>query len=192
MNIQLRLHSKEQLGTTRYTALHQGIPRPFQPLKRRHVQHQPHAISAAVLQDLVAAASTQHPGLAAGAAVNSLVFITGINVLLKGLTVEGVLNSWLLGTAVYSAFGPGGYLLVCLYFIFGTLVTKIKLEQKQKENIAEARSGRRSSGSVWGSGSAGTACAVLALLTGRFDIWQARAPFARVLGCGRHCLLWVL
>lgn len=76
-------------------------------------------------QDLVAAASTQHPGLAAGAAVNSLVFITGINVLLKGLTVEGVLNSWLLGTAVYSAFGPGGYLLVCLYFIFGTLVSQL-------------------------------------------------------------------
>jgi hypothetical protein len=62
---------------------------------------------------------------------------------LQGLTWEGVLNSWLLGTTVFAAFGAGGYALVCLYFIFGTLVTKVKLEQKQKEGIAEARSGRR-------------------------------------------------
>ncbi len=49
-------------------------------------------------------------------------YIAGIRVLLSGLTLEGVLNSWLLGTVVYSAFGAGGYLIVCLYFIFGTLV----------------------------------------------------------------------
>ena len=33
----------------------------------------------------------------------------------------------------------GGYVLVCLYFVFGSAVTKIKLEQKQAEGIAEAR-----------------------------------------------------
>jgi hypothetical protein len=72
---------------------------------------------------------------------------------LQGLTWEGVLNAWLLGTTVFAAFGRGGYLLVCLYFIFGTLVTKVKLEQKQKEGIAEARSGRR--GAVRRRGPAG-------------------------------------
>ena len=127
-----------------------------------------------------------------------------------GLTPAGVAHSWALGTAVYSAFGPGGYAMVCLYFILGSLVglslmqssialrhspyicacpvlplalaqskphhqhrstpltgglfagapqdnacagcaeiemllqvTKVKLAQKQKEGIAEARSGRR-------------------------------------------------
>lgn len=40
-----------------------------------------------------------------------------------GLTPAGVAHSWLLGTLVYAAFGPGGYLLVCLYFIFGSAVS---------------------------------------------------------------------
>ena len=125
---------------------------------------------------------------------NSLVFLTGYKVLRKGLTPAGVAHSWALGASVFSAFGPGGYLLVCLYFIFGTLVsmdvcavvvgsfvkascagsstpqpctqsrctrhanapggvlharhawpqaTKLKMEQKQREGIAEARSGQR-------------------------------------------------
>jgi len=64
---------------------------------------------------------------------------------------------------VMAAFGVRGYALVCLYFVFGSAVTKIKLEQKQAEGIAEARGGRRGVGSVWGSGIAGIACACLAL-----------------------------
>lgn len=75
------------------------------------------------LQDLLAAASTAHPGAAAGVAVNTAVFTTGIKVLLKGLTPVGVAHAWFLGASIYSAFGAGGYLLVCLYFIFGSLVS---------------------------------------------------------------------
>ena len=41
---------------------------------------------------------------------------------LTGLTPAGVLHSWVLGSAVYSAFGPGGYLLVCLYYLLGSAV----------------------------------------------------------------------
>ena len=67
---------------------------------------------------------------------------------------------------MFAAFGGGGYALVCLYFIFGSAVTKSKLEQKQAEGIAEARGGRRGVGSVWGSGIAGVLCA-LAALAGR-------------------------
>lgn len=91
----------------------------------------------------LAAASSHVPGLFTGAIINTLVYIFGIKVLLKGLTWPGVLSSWFLGTLSYSAFGPGAYSIVCLYFIAGSLVTKLKLEQKQKEGIAEARSGRR-------------------------------------------------
>ena len=43
-------------------------------------------------------------------------------------------------------------------------VTKLKLAQKQREGIAEAKSGRRGPGSMWGSGIAGTACAAAALV----------------------------
>ena len=52
--------------------------------------------------------------------MNTLVYVLGIRVLLAGLTWEGVLSSWLLGTLVYSAFGPGGYAIVCLYFLIGS------------------------------------------------------------------------
>ncbi len=56
-------------------------------------------------------------------AVNTAVFTTGIKVLLKGLTPVGVAHAWFLGASIYSAFGAGGYLLVCLYFIFGSVVS---------------------------------------------------------------------
>jgi uncharacterized protein (TIGR00297 family) len=48
-------------------------------------------------------------------------------------------------------------------------VTKIKLEQKEREGTAEANSGRRNVGSVWGSGSAGVLCALLALAYPEYD-----------------------
>lgn len=134
-------------------------------------------------QELLAAAASPSPGLVAGAAANTLVYTAGIRILLAGLTWEGVFTSWVLGTLTYSAFGPGAYLIVCTYFLVGSLVsgrwsgamrafcsvmlllfrglyittiqpstflilhwqvTKVKLEQKQREGIAEARSGRRS------------------------------------------------
>ena len=39
-----------------------------------------------------------------------------------GLTPAGVLHSWVLGASICSAFGTGGYALVCLYFLLGTAV----------------------------------------------------------------------
>lgn len=127
---------------------------------------------ASTVQNALHTAWQPHPGLASGVLVNSTVYVLGVQILLKGLTPAGVAHSWVLGTAVYSAFGPAGYALVCLYFILGSAVTKLKLKQKQKEGIAEARSGRRSPGSVWGSGSAGTLCALCALATGNAAFWQ--------------------
>jgi uncharacterized membrane protein len=50
------------------------------------------------------------------------VFTLGLPVLLSGLTPAGIAHSWLLGTAIFSAFGGRGYLLICLYFVIGSLV----------------------------------------------------------------------
>jgi uncharacterized protein (TIGR00297 family) len=142
-------------------------PRRQRGLARPKLRRWSSRASAAGLPDaaetFLAAALTSSPGLKVGVAANSLVYLLGIKVLLKGLRWEGIFSSWFLGTVSYAAFGPGGYLLVCLYFVVGSLVTKLKLEQKQKEGIAEARSGRRGLGSVLGSGAAGMACATLAL-----------------------------
>lgn len=56
-------------------------------------------------QDLLVAAQSPHPGLAVGCAVNALVYVTGIKVLLKGLTWPGVTTSWVLGSLSYAGGG---------------------------------------------------------------------------------------
>lgn len=125
-----------------------------------------------IFETAIAALQQAHPGVAAGFGFNTCVFIAGIRVLLAGLTPAGVANSWFLGGAVFSAFGWSGYLLVCVYFILGSAVTKFKLKEKEAAGIAEKRSGKRGPASVWGSGAAGVVCALLALLTGEYALFQ--------------------
>mmetsp|Transcript_6534 Transcript_6534/g.18833 ORF Transcript_6534/g.18833 Transcript_6534/m.18833 type:complete len:333 (-) Transcript_6534:330-1328(-) len=140
---------------------------------RKGRSHTATASLADTAQVLLSQALQPVPGLEPALFINTTVFVLGIRVLLAGLTPLAVANSWLLGTVVFAAFGWGGYVMVCLYFLVGSAVTKVKLKQKQAEGIAEARSGRRSVGSVWGSGSAGIACAAMALLqSDNHAIWQ--------------------
>ncbi|GFH13178.1 uncharacterized protein HaLaN_09009 [Haematococcus lacustris] len=69
---------------------------------------------------------------------------------------------------------------VAWLLLWAAQVTKMKLAQKQAEGIAEARSGQRGpaglgagvQASVWGSGIAGVACALAALATDSFPLWQ--------------------
>ncbi|GJP44924.1 hypothetical protein CLOM_g4324 [Closterium sp. NIES-68] len=95
--------------------------------------------------------------------VTSTIFAVGLPGLLAGLTVPGVLSAFLLGVTVWRAFYWPGFLIVCLYFILGTLVTKVKLKQKQQEGIAEKRSGRRGPWSVVGSAAAAVVCCLGAI-----------------------------
>ncbi|KAF6249503.1 integral membrane protein DUF92-domain-containing protein [Scenedesmus sp. NREL 46B-D3] len=163
------------MGTLAYF-MHLGHLVPLQALDFSTVLYRVAAISAActVIESLPASWLDDNltPGLVAGAAANSIVFAIGLPVLRKGLSGWGIAHAWLLGCGVYGAFGAGSYALMCLYFITGTLATRVKLQQKQHEGIAEARGGRRGPGSVWGSGAAAVYCAALALLTGQPAIWQ--------------------
>jgi len=68
------------------------------------------------------ALTSPQPGLLLGSGANTLVYILGNRVLLRGLTYQGVLSSWVLGSLVFSAFGARGYCIVCLYFLLGSLV----------------------------------------------------------------------
>ncbi|CAI5470067.1 unnamed protein product [Closterium sp. Yama58-4] len=95
--------------------------------------------------------------------VTSTIFGAGLPALLAGLTVPGILSAFLLGVTVWRAFYWPGFLIVCLYFILGTLVTKVKLKQKQQEGIAEKRSGRRGPWSVVGSAAAAVVCCLGAI-----------------------------
>lgn len=97
-------------------------------------------------------------------AVNTV--LLGIAAILpkKLLTPGGLANAWILGVLVWSCLGWQGYLLVMFYFLVGSGVTFIGKDQKEALGIAEARSGARGAGNVWGSALVGSVCAVLAFV----------------------------
>jgi uncharacterized protein (TIGR00297 family) len=83
----------------------------------------------------------------------------------KLLTPAGYLHAWILGVIVWGTLGWRGYTIVLFYFFVGSAVTKIGMERKEAEGIAEKRSGVRGPENVWGSAFGGTVCALLTLVT---------------------------
>lgn len=82
----------------------------------------------------------------------------------KLLTPMGYLHAWLLGVIVWGCLGWQGYGVVMFYFLVGSGVTRIGLERKEAEGIAEKRSGQRGPENVWGSALTATLCALLTLI----------------------------
>ncbi len=78
----------------------------------------------------------------------------------KLLTPMGYLHAWILGVLVWGTLHWQGYLVVMFYFLVGSAVTKIGMEQKEAAGIAEKRSGMRGPENVWGSALTATICAV--------------------------------
>ncbi|KAF6173881.1 hypothetical protein GIB67_039832 [Kingdonia uniflora] len=94
---------------------------------------------------------------------NLLIFLVGSPILVTGLSLSGIGTAFLLGTLTWRAFGTFGFLLVAMYFIIGTAVTKVKMAQKEAQGVAEKWRGRRGPGSVIGSSAAGCVCAFLSI-----------------------------
>lgn len=76
------------------------------------------------------------------------------------LTRPGILHAWALGIVIWGTLGWQGYLIVMVYFLVGSAVTRIGMAQKEAAGIAEKRSGARGPENVWGSALTGTLCAV--------------------------------
>ena len=55
------------------------------------------------------------------------------------LTKAGLLHATILGTGLWTFLGIEGWLVCVTYFIFGSLVTKIKMKEKERLGIAEKR-----------------------------------------------------
>ena len=81
----------------------------------------------------------------------------------KLLTPVGYLNALILGVLVWGTLGWRGYLIVMFYFLVGSAITFLGIEQKEAEGIAEERSGVRGAGNVWGSALTATLCAIATL-----------------------------
>jgi len=77
----------------------------------------------------------------------------------KLLTTAGLFHAWFLGVLIWGTLGWQGYLVVMFYFLVGSAVTRIGMEQKEAAGIAEKRSGARGPENVWGSALTGAICA---------------------------------
>ncbi|BAZ45779.1 hypothetical protein NIES4102_28050 [Chondrocystis sp. NIES-4102] len=81
----------------------------------------------------------------------------------KLLTPIGYLNAVILGILVWGTLGWRGYLIVMFYFLVGSGLTFVRMEQKETEGIAEERSGMRGAGNVWSSALTASICAIASL-----------------------------
>ena len=86
----------------------------------------------------------------------SLLLNTGLFLVLKSklsklLTPEGYYHSLALGTLLWHTLGWMGWSTCVLYLGLGSLVTKVKMAEKEEMGIAEGRGGRRGPENVWGS-----------------------------------------
>jgi uncharacterized protein (TIGR00297 family) len=81
----------------------------------------------------------------------------------KLLTPVGNINGAILGVLVWGTLGWRGYLIVMLFFLLGSALTFVGIEQKELEGIAEERYGMRGAGNVWSSALAASLCAIATL-----------------------------
>lgn len=95
--------------------------------------------------------------------INTVLLIIAFISPKKLLTPVGNFNGALLGVLVWGSLGWRGYLIVMLFFILGSGLTFVRMEQKEAEGIAEERSGMRGAGNVWSSALAATLCAIASL-----------------------------
>jgi uncharacterized protein (TIGR00297 family) len=80
----------------------------------------------------------------------------------KLLTPEGYFHAVILGVLVWGCLDWQGYLVVMIYFLLGSGVTRLGMAQKEAAGIAEKRSGMRGPENVWGSALTATVCALAA------------------------------
>jgi uncharacterized protein (TIGR00297 family) len=80
----------------------------------------------------------------------------------KLLTPAGHLHAWALGCILWATLGWQAYSVMMVYFLCGSLVTRIGMAEKEAAGIAEKRSGARGPENVWGSAATATICALIA------------------------------
>jgi len=116
--------------------------------------------------------------------LNTSLFLLLKSKLSKLLTPEGYYHSLALGTMLWHTVGWRGWTTCVLYLGLGSLVTKVKFQEKEKMGIAEGRGGRRGPENVWGSAATGLvlAAASIQLMPGSASVLSGGSAVAEWLG----------
>jgi uncharacterized protein (TIGR00297 family) len=104
-----------------------------------------------------------------GAAFNAVALLPLFFIKKKLLTPLGIAHAWVLAIILWGSFQspqipwywlPGGYVVMVVYFLLGSAVTRLGMAEKEAAGIAEKRSGARGPENVWGSAFVGAVCAL--------------------------------
>lgn len=97
-----------------------------------------------------------------GVGINTILLVPAWFAPKKLLTPAGLLHAWVLGVLIWGTLQGPGYGVVMVYFLVGSVLTRLGFARKAAAGIAEKRSGARGPENVWGSALVGTVCAVMA------------------------------
>lgn len=97
-----------------------------------------------------------------GIGLNSVLVAIALIAPKKLLTPAGYVHAWILGVILWGTLGWQGYVVMMVYFLVGSTVTRIGMAEKEAAGIAEKRSGARGPENVWGSALIATLCAIAA------------------------------
>lgn len=78
------------------------------------------------------------------------------------LSIAGAAAGCLLGTVIFSFLGVSGYLVLLVFFVLGSLTTRLGYGEKARRRIAQGRGGRRGAANALANGGVAAACALFA------------------------------
>lgn len=102
--------------------------------------------------------------LAAAMVVTGL--FAGLAYALGMVSRGGALGGLVVGTVIYASLGPGGFAVLALFVVGGSVLTRIGYRHKEASGAAEGRGGRRGARNAAANCGVAVACALLAALTG--------------------------
>jgi uncharacterized protein (TIGR00297 family) len=98
-----------------------------------------------------------------GAAINAMLALGAWRA--KTVTAGGAITGWVLGTWLYGFAGWRGFLMLGLFFVLGTVATRMGYGKKAALGIAQEKGGRRGPSHALANAGAGAAFAALAATT---------------------------
>lgn len=105
----------------------------------------------------------QVPSFLWGGAANAVLALVAWRA--NAVTAAGAITGWVLGTVLYGFAGWRGFLMLGMFFVLGTVATRMGYDKKAALGIAQEERGRRGPSHAVANAGAGIAFAILAATT---------------------------